>query len=325
MLAGLLVVVALGLQQPGSAGLTVDELTGVRELYALASYEEALAKLDAAGSRVSPERAAQYRALCLLGLNRVADAERTIERLIMEHPSYSMPEAEVPPRLFTMFRETRQRLLPAAARAKYTEAKTAFDRQQFVESAGRFREVQTLLSDASFIADVDGLRDLKVLSEGFLNLAESAARKAELAATQPPSTTPRPAAPASARLAATPTPAPVVASSPAPGPAPVTRSTANATVYSEADALVQPPVDVNRRLPAWTPPPALARTEFRGQLEVIIDEDGKVASATLIQPVHPTFDTSLIDATSRWRFRPATRNDAPVRYRKTFDIVLNRR
>ncbi len=82
---------------------------------------------------------------------------------------------------------------------------------------------------------------------------------------------------------------------------------------------------MTRRLPAWNPPPALSRMEFRGQLEVIVDEEGKVASATLVQSVHPTYDTSLVDATSRWRFRPATKDEAPVRYRKTFEIVLNRR
>jgi TonB family protein len=334
MLTSIIVVAILGLQQPGAA-LTVDELTRVRELYALASYEEALARIDAAGSRISPERAAQYRVLCLLGLSRTVDAERAIERLVMEHPSYAIPEGEVPPRLFVMFRDTRQRLLPTAARAKYTEAKGAFDRQQFVQAARGFREVQSLLSDASFIAEVDGLRDLRILSEGFLNLAETEARKAELAASQPspvaPAPGPAPVAaatqPAAAPIASAP---PAVAAAVAASPAPVAGSPAptaapDATVYSEADAQVRPPEDVNRRLPAWSPPPALARMEFRGRLEVIIDQEGRVVSATLVQPVHPTYDTSLVDATSRWRFRPATKDDVPVRYRKTFDIVLNRR
>lgn len=332
MLAGLLLVMTLGLQQAGSS-LTVDELTRVRELYALASYEEALARLDAAGSRVSPEHAAQYRALCLLGLSRVADAERAIERLVMDHPSYSIPEDDVSPRLFTLFTETRKRMLPAAARARYTDAKTAFDRQQFVQAARGFREVQSLLSDAAFVSEVDGLRDLRLLSEGFLNLAEGEARKAELAAALPAAAPPTaPAAPAQPTPAAAvaPTvvrePAPAVRE-PAPAVAPVAAAPvpADATVYSDADATVQAPVEVNRRLPAWNPPPALSRMEFRGQLEVVIDETGRVSSATLIKPVHPTYDTSLVDATSRWRFQPAMRDNVPVRYRKTFDIVLNRR
>jgi TonB family protein len=65
--------------------------------------------------------------------------------------------------------------------------------------------------------------------------------------------------------------------------------------------------------------------EFRGRLEVVIDEQGNVSAASLPAPVHPSYDTPLLDATTRWRFRPATRDGQPVRFRKTFEIVLNRR
>jgi len=319
-LAGALFVLAVGTPQAGPA-LAVDELIRVRELYALASYEEALARLDAAGARVSPERAAQYRALCLIGLSRIVDAERTIERLVMEHPAYAMPEDEVSPRLYTMFRDTRQRLLPAAARERYTEAKTAFDRQQFTTAARGFRDVQALLADPTFLVAVDGLRDLKVLSEGFLGLAEGEMRRAEQAAAQPAPASAPPAVEAPRAATVPVASAPVAAVTAAPTPA----APPEMVVYADGDALVRPPADVNRRLPAWNPPPALAVMEFRGVLEIEIDEKGMVAAARLIDSVHPTYDTSLLDATRSWRFRPATKDDVPVRYRRTIDIVLNRR
>jgi len=313
-----LVVLALGAQQPGMS-LTADALTQVRELYALASYEEALSRLDAVGASVNPGRAAQYRALCLLGLGRTADAERTLEQLVMDHPGYSMPEDEVSPRLANMHKQTRLRLLPAAVRARYAHAKTMFDRQQFPEAARGFREVQSLLSDGAFVAENDGLRDLKVLSEGFLGLAEGEITKAEQAARTPP-----PVARAEAPAVAGPRPAPA-ARRPAVASAPVAAATADSTIYSEADAVVQAPTDVTRRLPAWSPPPALARMEFRGVLEVIIDEQGTVTSTEMVEAVHPSYDPILLEAAKRWRFRPATREGSAVRYRKTFEIVLNRR
>ncbi len=318
-LAGVLVVLALGAQQPGTS-LTTDALTQVRELYALASYEEALSRLDAVGTAVSPERAAQYRALCLLGLSRTADAERAIERLVMDHPGYSIPEEEVSPRLANMFKQTRQRLLPAAARARYAQAKGMFDRQQFEEAARGFREVQSLLTDGAFIAEDDGLRDLKILSEGFLGLSEGEITRAEEATRTPPSVA-RGEAPAPVASAAPVPEAPV----PAAASAPTETAASDPAIYSESDILVQAPTDVARRLPAWSPPPALARMEFRGVLEVTIDQQGTVTSVEMIDPVHPSYDPVLVEAAKRWRFRPATKGGSAVRYRKMFEIVLNRR
>jgi TonB family protein len=319
-LAAVVVVLALGAQQAG-VSLTSDALTQVRELYALASYEEALSRLDAVGTSVNPGRAAQYRALCLLGLGRTADADRTLEQLVMEHPGYSMPEDEVSPRLATMFKQTRQRLLPAAARARYAQAKTLFDRQQFEDAARGFREVDSLLSDEAFIAANDGLRDLKVLSEGFRNLAEGEITKANQAARTPAPVTGAQAAPVpavSTPAAPSAPPVPVAA-------APVTAASTVPVIYSESDSSVQAPTDVTRRLPAWNPPPALARMEFRGVLEVIINEQGAVTATEMVEAVHASYDPVLLEAAKRWRFRPATRNGSAVQYRKTFEIVLNRR
>lgn len=333
LLLSLLLAAAAGMQQPLPEPALAGDIARVRELYALASYEEALARLDAAGANVEPRDAAQYRALCLIGLSRVVEAEQTMERFVIDYPEYAMTESDVSPRLVTMYREARQRVVPATARARYSEAKSAFDRQQFTRAARAFREVTTLLSDEELVGQTPGLHDLKLLAEGFLGLAEGEIEKAERAAAAP-APAPAPAAPETT-VAATPAPAapmpaaaaPVAA---APAPAAVNTTTESApklpsAIYSEQDATVVAPVEVNRRLPLWNPPPVMARMEFRGLLEVVIDEQGAVAAASLVKPVHPQYDSPLLDATARWRFQPATRDGQPVAYRKTFEIVLGRR
>lgn len=322
LLISLFVMAVAGLQQP-SAAPAADDITRVRELYALASYEDALSRLDAAGAAIQPQDAAQYRALCLLGLSRVVEAEQTMERFVVDYPEYSISEVDVSPRLVTMFRDARRRVIPATARARYSEAKSAYDRQQFTRAARAFREVTALLGDDEIVNQVDGLRDLKVLTQGYLGLAEGEVEKAERAAAPPAAAAPAPAAATTAAVAAAPTPAPApVAAAPA---APRAPAVPTGPIYSVSDATVTPPVEISRWMPAWNPPPVMARMEFRGILEVVINEQGTVASTQMVTPVHPQYDSPLVEATARWRFSPATKDGAPVPYRQSFEIVLAKR
>lgn len=327
ILLSLFVVASAGLTQAPSASAP-DEITRVRELYALAAYEDALARLDAAGAGVSPIDAAQYRALCLLGLTRVVEAEQTMERFVVDYPEYAMTDGEVSPRLVTLFQEARARVVPATARARYSEAKSAYDRGQYARAARAFRDVILLLGDDEFVGGVEGLRDLKLLTEGFLGLAEGELDKAERAAAAPAPATPAPA-PAAAPAATTTAAAPARTAEP-PAPTAAAPPTASAPtgpepIYSDTDPAVISPIEVSRWMPAWNPPAVMARTEYRGVLEVVVASDGTVSSASLVRPVHPLYDAELIDATSRWRFQPATRDGSPVAYRRTFEIVLGRR
>src|SRR5262245_5887563 len=77
------------------------DLANVRELYASASYAEALEVLGALEGADNTEVVEQYRALCLLALGRTTDAERALERIILRRPLYVVPAADVSPRLVT--------------------------------------------------------------------------------------------------------------------------------------------------------------------------------------------------------------------------------
>ena len=60
--------------------LAAPDLANVRDLYAAASYAEALEVLGGVEGTDNTEVVEQYRALCLLGLGRTADAEKALER-----------------------------------------------------------------------------------------------------------------------------------------------------------------------------------------------------------------------------------------------------
>ena len=105
------------------------DLTSAKSLYAAASYEEALAQLNAIRATDNLEQIEQYRALCLLALGRPSDAQKSLERIVISQPLYRMDNADVSPKLATMFQDVRRRMLPSAARELYTKGKTSFDSQ----------------------------------------------------------------------------------------------------------------------------------------------------------------------------------------------------
>jgi TonB family protein len=74
-------------------------------------------------------------------------------------------------------------------------------------------------------------------------------------------------------------------------------------------------------MPNWSPPASDSRS-FSGVIELVIDEHGAVASASVIQSVSPAYDRSLVAAARRWQYRPATLNGQPVKYRKAVGVVL---
>lgn len=77
-----------------------------------------------------------------------------------------------------------------------------------------------------------------------------------------------------------------------------------------------------RPVPAWIRPEALRYFALQGSLEVVVDEQRRVAAATMVKPITPTFDRVLINAAKDWRFEPATLAGRPVKYRLTYHYSL---
>jgi protein TonB len=322
--SALLVMLAvLAMAVPGlRAGNREDPLEAARTLYLAAAYEEALAALTNLPSGVDADQADKFRALCQLALNRTQDAQQTLERLATRRPMLTLDESEAP-KLVAMFRDARARVLPAAAKSMYADAKASYEQGDFAAARGQFGELLSLLTEKE-LAGQSAFSDMKMVAEGFLKLASqqlAVQRAGAIASPSEPASTNQPAPsqpaptgqPASRSQPAASTPA----SPPAAAPADASR------IYTIADQDVVPPVAMEQTIPPWTPPLGSIRyQEFSGLLEVIVDETGAVTSVELVQHVNVLYDQLLTGAAKRWRYRPAMRNGQPVKYRKQMNIVL---
>jgi TonB-like protein len=282
------------------------DLAAARELYASAAYEDSLAMLNrlrAKDRTASQSRTIEsYRAFCLLALGRAADADQAIEGLVAAEPSYHPNDSEVSPRVRLAFATVRRRMLPQIIQQQYTQAKASFDRKEYGVAADGFSRVLSVLADPDVAAEakLPPLSDLRTLAIGFAELSAKAAA--------PP---PPPPAP-------TPPPAPVVETMPANAVA-NRLSSATVRIYSTGDANVVPPATVNQTLPMF---PGSVKMPRVGKLEVVIDETGAVESAIMIGSVSSDYDSRAVAATKTWRYKPATLNGAPVKFRKIVQIAI---
>ena len=271
-------------------------LDRVKDLYRSAAYEEALAALDEMTNDPATANlieAREYRLLCLIALDRKAEARDAIASLVTADPSYQLSQGS--PRVRMMFKDVRQSLLPALVQQAYADAKVAFERHE-AESVVRFDRVLALLDDP----DLAGapVSDLRTVAAGFRDLSKALGPPSEARA-------PNPAAvePASGGTA-----------------------TAGSPMYRELAPDVVLPEALSQSLPRWVLPPAPpghAPREWQGTLEIVIDEHGDVVSATLQRSFHPTYDEQLIKAALSWKYKPATKKGVPVRFLKLVYVHLN--
>ncbi|HSC29143.1 MAG TPA: energy transducer TonB [Vicinamibacterales bacterium] len=278
-----------------------SRLAAARELYASARYDEALAVLNGLrpanpSNPVELRSVEQYRSLCLLALGRGVEAEAAIAAVVAADPFYQPSESEASPRVRAAFSEVRQRQLPAIAQARYAAAKEAFDRKEHAEAERQFRELLRLVDDP----DMGGrLSDLRLLAAGFLDLTAAAIAAAEAA----------------------PPPEPVRAEPPTPE---VPKAPPADHVFTADDAGVVPPVMMRQEVPR-VPTAIVNQTRGRGILELTIDEQGRVIALNLRVSLHPLYDPQLLSAARDWRYRPATYEGKPVKFRKMVQITVDKR
>jgi protein TonB len=312
-----------------------ESIQAAQALYASASYDEALAVLDRLQRQPLPppdvRDVQQNRALCLLALGRADEAALAVAAVVSSDPGYRPSEAGTPPRVRAIFKDVRGRLLPGIIVARYGEARTAYDGQQWADAAKAFRLVVLLAGDPDLSAsDVKAVQDYKVLANGFEKLAQASAEAAEAAAkkaAEPPVAHPappeKPADAANATAASSNVPnAPNVpnASSASPSAATADKPVAPDRLYSSVDAGVVPPVVIRQDVPKWS---ASYRPPSRdGILELTIGIDGRIERATLTQGMAPQYDHDLLEATRNWRYEPARMDGRPVRYRKAIRIIF---
>ena len=279
-----------------------NPLVAARDLYASARYDEALAVLnglqpssDNPGSdRKSIE---QYRSLCLLALGRGSEAESAIAAVVKADPLFMPGEAEASPRVRAAFSDVRERLLPEIASLRYSAAKSAYDRKEYASAEQQFRELLTLLNDPLM---GNRLTDLRTLAVGFVDLSAAAAA--------PPPEPKKPEAPVA----------------PAP-PAPVERAAPKPMqIWTGDEPGVIAPVALRQDVPRV--PTAIApQVRERGLLELVIDEQGRVTNLTLRLSIHPMYDPLLMAAAREWRYRPATVDGVPVKFRKAVQVSVEKK
>jgi len=301
------ILMVVGLLLVATPKVRAQDITEAKDLYASAAYEQALAVLEKIrqGNVATPETllaVEQYRAYCLLALNRKADAQQAIETVYTIDPFFQPAEDEVAPWVRSAFTDVRRTALPAALQRLYAQAKDAYDRKAYGDAATRFKKVLALLDDPDMPTDRGTLVDYRPLAQGFLDLSVEAAKMA-------------PAKPAAEPQVQAPVQPPAGADAAKP-PA--------ARIYGPADTDVVPPVAVRQDIPRL-PSSYLPAGGAEGVVEVVISETGAVESAVTRQSVNSFLDAQLLQATRTWRYQPATKGGQPVKYRRLVKISFTAR
>jgi hypothetical protein len=307
------IVVVGFLMVAARAGLGAqDSLSAAKDLYASAAYEDALSTLirltEGSSAPDIARQVDEYRAFCLYALGRTGEAESVAESIIRREPLMKLDAADASPRLELMFSNVRKRLLPALIRERFRTARSALDQKNLSAAEPQLVEARLMIAEAEKLGvKDDGLADLTVLVDGFLQLVRTTAE-------QRPATLP---------AVATPPDAPGLAArqkvEPLPGPSAVN----SLRVYTVDDVGVKPPVVLSQRMPSMTPEMlrVIKAMNTNAILDVLIDEKGDVMDAIVRKSLNPSFDNLMAGAARRWKYQPAMKDGVGVRYTKTVVLI----
>jgi len=185
-----IVVVGIVLAAAAAGPRAQDPLSAAKDQYASAAYEDALSTLSRIDGAASggARQVDEYRAFCLYALGRTREAESIAESMIRREPLARLDAADASPRLESMFAEVRKRLLPSLIRDRFRVARAALEQKSLSGAEPQLTEARLMIAEAERLGvKDDGLADLSVLVDGFLQLIRSSAdqRPAALPARRP--------------------------------------------------------------------------------------------------------------------------------------------
>lgn len=277
----------------------------VRELYAAAAYEDALALIGRLEGERSLGATARRdleatRALCYLALGQQAEAEASMQKIVALDPAFEFADAA--PSVRAAYQRVRQGHLRAEVRRQFALGRDAYTAGNREEAAARFRVVQQLTTDPALAAVDDAaiLADMRLLAETFLVLV-----------TGPPQ--PGPAA-GTRRL--TPSgPAPVAQQ-------PLPQSDSEVRIVTGDEPGVVAPQVVEEHVPPWLPGHVRPAPAYEARVEVVIDQNGEVRAVRILESSDRKFDVHLLNAARNWRYRPARQHGTPVSFRKILAVSI---
>ena len=318
-------IVGLILATADAAYADQDRLGVAKDLYASAAYEDALSALAQLTEGATPDIARQidqYRTFCLFALGRTTEAEQVAEALIRKDPLAMLNDDEVSPRIEAMFTNVKKRLLPVLIREEYRVARSAVDGKDLARAEPHLQLTSRMLAEARSVGAMDDtLTDLSLVVDGFLNLARATTEQ-QLAkvAVSAPAAVAAPAAPAPTPPAPRPSqelPVTALRQASAPGTAPI--------YAGSGDAHLSPPVVISQLIPEL--PPSIAAS-MRGAtrktvvLELTINERGDVQDVVMTEPAQPLYDQIVLKAARLWKYRPATLDGVPVKFKKSVTVAF---
>jgi TonB family protein len=181
------------------------------------------------------------------------------------------------------------------AQQRYLAGKAAYDRKDYAAALAAFEATMRMMEspDLAEAAGQPPLSDLRTLVAGFRDLARSAA------APPPPKVEPKPA--------------------PVPPPPPPPKA-----FYTPDDTGVVPPVTINQRVPRWpgTGMPGLVPKTRRAVVEILISEQGTVENVSVRPSIAKIYDEMLTSEARAWRYKPATKDNVPVKFKKAIQITV---
>jgi len=290
--AAILFVAASALVSASSGAADIDL---ARSRYEEAAYEDALTTLTKASASTPADRVQleQYRALCLIALGRLPEAERAVAALVNADPIYVPPSSVASPRVLAMVAEIRRKELPGVARRVLDSGRAAYEAKNIALAQRQFDLLLKLLDDPAMEGRPER-EDLRAVAKGFSTL-----------------------------LVAAP------ATRPAPQPEPERPAPSTAAPSSSAPAAAStfvPAAVIQESLPIWTPPnPSIARNQYDGAVKVRIGTDGRVKAATIDRPSHPAYDAILLNTARSWLYKPAMQNGTPIESERIIAVRLRPR